>query len=110
MLLVLKIAVSEMSFNRSRLEDACTAEVYATYDAYRLVNEGMPFRDAYRQAATNYESSQLNIQTLRKDFDKIAASIHIWIAQSEEELGSLNSSLSSMQETGAALRKSLLGF
>lgn len=110
MLLVLKIAVSEMSFNRNRLEAACTDEVYATYDAYRLVNDGMPFRDAYRQAAQNCENSKLDIQTLRKDFDKIATRIDVWITQSEEELGRLNSSLSGLRKTKSDILKTLLGF
>lgn len=33
---------------------ACTPEIYATEEAYRLVESGMPFRDAYRKVADKY--------------------------------------------------------
>lgn len=39
------------SFNESRLREATTKELYATARALELVNEGVPFREAYRLAA-----------------------------------------------------------
>jgi argininosuccinate lyase len=42
--------------------DACRAamtdEIHATADAYRLVEEGMPFRDAYREVAKRYAEEE----------------------------------------------------
>ncbi len=33
---------------------ACTPDIYATEEAYRLVQSGMPFRDAYRKVAAKF--------------------------------------------------------
>jgi argininosuccinate lyase len=38
---------------RDRLEAACSAELFATDQAYELVAQGVPFRDAYRQVAAS---------------------------------------------------------
>ena len=38
--------------NRERLEAACSAELFATDQAYALAASGVPFRDAYRQVAS----------------------------------------------------------
>ncbi|MFW5643158.1 MAG: argininosuccinate lyase [Alkalispirochaeta sp.] len=45
--------------NRDVMEAALNAEVFATDYAYRLVEEGMPFRDAYRKAAAEYRNQPL---------------------------------------------------
>jgi argininosuccinate lyase len=45
--------------NREVMERALNAEVFATDYAYRLVEEGMPFRDAYRKAAAEYREQPL---------------------------------------------------
>jgi argininosuccinate lyase len=39
-----------MSLNEDELHQACTAELFAAEDAYKLVKEeGLSFRDAYRK-------------------------------------------------------------
>ncbi len=43
--------VTEMEIDAGRCREAMGDELYATEKAYRLVREGMPFRDAYRQVA-----------------------------------------------------------
>jgi len=45
--------------NRDVMNGALNAEVFATDYAYRLVEEGMPFRDAYRKAAAEYREQPL---------------------------------------------------
>jgi len=42
----------KLSFEREACEKACTDELRATERVYRLVQQGMPFRDAYRQVAS----------------------------------------------------------
>jgi argininosuccinate lyase len=44
---------------KSRL--ACTPEIYATEEVYRLVQSGVPFRDAYRKVAEKYASPPARI-------------------------------------------------
>jgi argininosuccinate lyase len=43
--------VEGLKVNRSACEAALTEEIHATEKAYRLVKEGVPFREAYRQVA-----------------------------------------------------------
>ncbi len=40
-----------IEFDRQRMRQACGPELFATTRAMRLVMQGVPFRDAYRQAA-----------------------------------------------------------
>lgn len=42
-----------ISFNGERLAEATTHDLYATATALRFVRDGVPFRDAYREAAEN---------------------------------------------------------
>jgi argininosuccinate lyase len=46
--------VDELAIDHARCEAAVTPEVRATEDAYRLVADGMPFRDAYREIAKRF--------------------------------------------------------
>ncbi len=45
-----------VEFDRERLAASMTSELYATAEALRLVEEGVPFRDAYRRAAESVDS------------------------------------------------------
>jgi len=46
--------VSNFRIDRDACAAALTEEIHATEEAYRLVREGMPFRDAYRQVGKKY--------------------------------------------------------
>jgi argininosuccinate lyase len=50
-LTALREIVEGLSFNAERTEAACTPELLATYRALKRVDEGVPFRTAYREAA-----------------------------------------------------------
>ncbi|MEN8164958.1 MAG: argininosuccinate lyase [Acidobacteriota bacterium] len=43
--------ITEMEIDAERCRQAMGEEIYATEKAYRLVREGVPFRDAYRRVA-----------------------------------------------------------
>jgi len=45
-----------LRFRRDRMQAACTPALLATAEALRRVAEGMPFREAYRQAAAALDS------------------------------------------------------
>lgn len=51
---IMTSALSQVSVNRERCENAMTEELYATERAYKLVREGVPFRDAYRKISEEY--------------------------------------------------------
>ncbi|MFB6247737.1 MAG: argininosuccinate lyase [Salinibacter sp.] len=50
-LTALREVVEELTVRPERTEAACTPELLATYRALRRVDEGVPFRTAYREAA-----------------------------------------------------------
>jgi argininosuccinate lyase len=43
--------VPALHWDRARMAAACTVDLYATHRAMALVQDGVPFRDAYKQAA-----------------------------------------------------------
>ncbi|MEO0422214.1 MAG: argininosuccinate lyase [Pseudomonadota bacterium] len=49
--------LADVDFDRPRMAQAISPEMYATDYAYELVAEGMPFRQAYREAAARTEES-----------------------------------------------------
>jgi len=52
---VAELTISNLSPNKDKLLAACTPELFATDKAYELVQQGMPFRDAYRYVGTNLD-------------------------------------------------------
>jgi argininosuccinate lyase len=50
-LTALREIVEGLSFKADRTEAACSPELLATYRALKRVDEGVPFRTAYREAA-----------------------------------------------------------
>ncbi len=51
--------MERLSPNRQRMRAALNSEVFATDYAYQLVEEGMPFREAYKRAAAEYAQQAL---------------------------------------------------
>ncbi|MEX0821454.1 MAG: argininosuccinate lyase [Rhodothermales bacterium] len=47
----LAAVLSGITFDEARLKEATTAELFATARALEMVSDGVPFREAYRQAA-----------------------------------------------------------
>ena len=43
-----------MNVNKQSCAAAMTKELFATEEAYTLVKEGMPFRDAYKKVGEKY--------------------------------------------------------
>ncbi len=50
---IFKTVIEKMAVNRENCIKACTPELFAADYAYELVKKGMPFRDAYKEAAKN---------------------------------------------------------
>lgn len=57
--------------HEERLHAAMADELYVTYQAYRLLREGMPFREAYREAARLATEGAMDVDDLRADFETI---------------------------------------
>ena len=50
--------VGGLSVDQERCTEAMTEELYATEEAYKLVKEGMPFRDAYRRIGERFSGGE----------------------------------------------------
>ncbi len=46
--------IEKLEVDEGKCRAACTPEIYATEEAYKLVKSGMPFRDAYRKVAERF--------------------------------------------------------
>lgn len=51
---MLNLVVQNLEANEENLETACSQELYATDEAYKLVKGGMSFREAYREIGKKY--------------------------------------------------------
>ncbi|MGH8377784.1 MAG: argininosuccinate lyase [Gammaproteobacteria bacterium] len=58
-----------LQVNTGRARDACTDELYAAHEASRLAQQGLPFRDAYKQVAQQIQSG-----TFKPDHKVLTAS------------------------------------
>ena len=52
---VASLTIQQIVPNEKRMKEACTPDLFATDAAYELVEQGVPFRDAYRQIGTHLE-------------------------------------------------------
>ncbi len=46
---IMTLIVSELQFHEQKLYFSMTPDIYTTEKVYRLVKDGMPFREAYYQ-------------------------------------------------------------
>jgi argininosuccinate lyase len=53
-LIISQLLFKNLNVNRAKCQSAMTEELFATEQAYKLVQNGVPFRDAYREIAKKY--------------------------------------------------------
>jgi len=51
---IMTLLMQKLRVNREKCEAAMTEELYATEEVYKLVGQGVPFREAYRRIAQRY--------------------------------------------------------
>jgi argininosuccinate lyase len=51
---IMTSVIEQLEIDEDKCRQACTPEIYATEEAYKLVKAGMPFRDAYRTVAEHF--------------------------------------------------------
>lgn len=52
---IISLVLAGMKVNKPNCEKAMTKELYATQEAYELVKQGMPFREAYKEIGKKYQ-------------------------------------------------------
>ncbi|MDI6591518.1 MAG: argininosuccinate lyase [Patescibacteria group bacterium] len=88
--------INNLKANKQRLESAFSPEIYAADKTFELVNQGIPFRDAYREIERNLEKVELTSpEDIIKSRKSKGTSGDLGLDESEkrikEELSSLNS-------------------
>ncbi len=89
MLPVLEEVISGVTINKERLEAAMTADLFATYDAFREVKAGLPFRDAYRKTAERVGAGTIKAEDYKDDFAFVITEAKKELDQGETRLKEL---------------------
>jgi argininosuccinate lyase len=72
-LAIIPSVVEELTWNTDRLSAAMTDDLYATYEVFRDVVRGKPFREAYQNVATQLSTGTFRREDLATDFGGIIA-------------------------------------
>jgi argininosuccinate lyase len=97
-----------LEYKKEVLEKSKTPELYATYHAYRLVQKGIPFREAYKQTANDLEAGAIDCNDLQKDFETIALTLDSELALAKKELDTTASFVTTKKNELLALADTLL--
>lgn len=90
---VLREVIESFTLDTERLEAAMTSELYATYDVYREVKAGAPFREAYRATAARIKEGSITRAELEKDFEPIAEACDKEAKEARKELKTFTTAL-----------------
>ena len=85
--------VSGLEINIEKLNAAMSSDLYATYDAYRKVRNGTPFREAYREVALSLKHKEPDVSSLKCDFKIIEDITKAEMKQACDILSNLESEL-----------------
>lgn len=100
---IVGLVLNALVINEDKLEEAMSADLYATYDAYRRVGQGTPFRVAYRETAEQVHRGMIDKEELRKDFAQISSDLKKEIAEALKELSSAEKKIQAWKERLAAV-------
>ncbi len=104
---MIRHVVGLFTVNKEALAAAMTPELYATYYAYRLVGEGKPFRDAYRETAEKVKKGEIDVASLKGDAQAIKQRAADGIDSASKELSSLVSEITQLQKRFAESERSV---
>ena len=105
---VLSAVVKGFSVNETALSRAMSPELYATYDAFRSVKEGKPFRDAYKDTAEKTKNGKLDVESLKQDWQLIKATQLVYLKEGNTELESLSTQISNEKTRLSSVEQYLL--
>lgn len=106
---MMKLSVQGFTVNRSRLEAAMHTDLYATYDAYREVKLGRPFREAYRIVAKRVVDGTLDPKVLKRDFAPIQRSVNTGMKLAVRDVKKVASRIKEMRGTLEMLDGTVFG-
>lgn len=83
--------------NESAADRLMTDDLYVTYEVYRAVRAGKPFRDAYLETAQQIKTGTVNTASVKGDFAMIAQTIDREVLEAEQELATKRRELSAIE-------------
>ncbi len=83
------LVVKHLIVNEDRLRAAMHAELYATYEADQLAQQGVPFREAYQRTAKAVTTGSIDAAKLKARFEPIQVAVRSGIAAAQAELTAL---------------------
>ncbi|MCC6933182.1 MAG: argininosuccinate lyase [Deltaproteobacteria bacterium] len=92
------LLVSRFEVNKERVAAAMYPELYATYEANRLAQSGMPYRLAYRTVAQKVKQNDYDKSGLVEDFLEIARQIDTLVIEAKAELVELEKQSKKLSE------------
>ncbi|WKZ57363.1 MAG: lyase family protein [Bdellovibrionota bacterium] len=96
---ILPLVVQGVCWNKQELASKMHDELYATYDAFRRVRQGVPFRTAYKETAAAIAAGKTDFAALRDDFKEIAQRTALGFQEAMQELAGLKSRLAAAART-----------
>lgn len=107
--LIFTEVLRELEFDTKKLLERKTPELYATYEAFRMVKEGIPFREAYSKTADALSNGQIDVESLSQDFEVIALKLEAEIAEASKEVNEIKSYFQTKNLELNSLSEKLLG-
>lgn len=96
-----------LEVHTDRLKAAMLPELYATYEAYRQVHEGVPFRTAYRATADLVKGGAIDVSRLQSCEDAVKTETAAAKLQADTEMAALDAKLGALEAQRAALEQRL---
>lgn len=78
------VVFDNIEFDEDAIKKSLTKGIFATDIAFKAVGDGMPFRDAYKLAATSIDGITIDDETIRESIDeRVSLGSHITIDLSD---------------------------
>jgi argininosuccinate lyase len=108
LLTMVELALRGFKVDAAACSRAMEADLFATYDAYREVARGVPFREAYRATAKRVTERSLAVGDLAKDFRAIAMRTGRYMKAAVREGRALSKSVQGYRRRVTAAEKKVL--
>jgi argininosuccinate lyase len=108
---VASLTIQQIVPNEDAMKAACTPDLFATDAAYELVEQGVPFRDAYRQIGTHLDevaAMDPDEQLKKRTHQGTAGDLRLEVSQERIEAG--KQSAEARRQAFAAIADRLLSF
>ena len=107
---IFRSVLEKVEFNLEELENAKTPELYVTYEAFRLVKSGLPFREAYKETAQKLKNHEIKVKDLEVDFQIIANSLLNENKEAEKTIANYAKIVSQSETDLASLSENLFNY